>query len=172
MGNENQTLDKTYTSSENSVFNSEGVDLMILLPEKSDENPYSFKAFDISQMINGEQQNALFIYMKKQTDDASDLSGYDDDKCECSYSFAYRDMTQLENMTGFSSFNPAENSSLVIVYHDDLDDKDYQFDCAVAAFAGVATFAANVALNGNFQTELNLTGRDPRRTGMSTVPRR
>lgn len=172
MGNENQTLDKTYTSSENSVFNSEGVDLMILLPEKSDENPYLFKAFDISQMVNGEQQNALFIYMKKQTDDASDLSGYDDDKCECSYSFRYGEMTQLENMTSFSSFNPAENRSLVIVYHDDSDDKDYQFDCAVAAFATVASMAAAVALNGNFQTELNLMGIEPRKAGMSSLPKR
>ena len=172
MGNENQTLDKTYTSSENSVFNSEGVDLKILLPEKSDVNPYIFNVFDISQMVNGEQQNALFVYMKKETDDASDLSGFDDDKCECSYSFAYRDMIQLHSMTNFSSFNPAENSSLVIVYHDDSDDKDYQFDCAAAAFAGVASFAASVAANGNFQTELNLMGPGPKKAGMSSLPRR
>lgn len=170
MGNENQTLDKTYTSSENSVFNSEGVDLMILLPEKSDQNPYIFKAFDISQMVNGVQQNALFIYMKKETDDASDLSGYDDDKCECSYSFAYRDMTQLENMTDFSSFNPAENETLLIVYHDDRDDKDYQTDCAAAAFATVATMAGIVAASGNFQTDLNLMG-NPKKTGISRIPK-
>ena len=147
------------------------VSFMILLPEKSSVNPYFFKAFDISQMVNGQQQNALFIYMKKETDDASDLSGYDDDKCECSYSFRYGEMTQLENMTSFSSFNPAEDRSLVIVYHDLSDDKDYQTDCAIAAFDKVADFAASVVLNGNFQTDLDLMGQ-PRKLGSSFIPRR
>jgi hypothetical protein len=172
MKNENEILDKTYTSSENSYFNKDGLNLQILLPLNDEQNPYSFIAYDISQFVDGQQQNALFIYMKKQTDDASDLSGYDDDKCECGCILNYDDAIQLKSNPGFRPFDPAADNTLVIVYHDSSDEKNYQQGCAEEVFVNVPAFVIAVAANGNFQTDLNLMGTGPKKAGMSSFPKR
>lgn len=164
-----KSTDKTYTLSANSFFTNQSVDLKVLLPAMTSQNPYSFTAFDISQVVNGQQQNAVFIYMKTAT--GTDLSTYDDDRTEHNYSFGLSAMTPLNNLSGFTSFAPLASNSLVIVYHDTSNDPSYKQACAQAAFANVPTYTANVAANGNFQTNLSFMGGQPKKAGMSLIPR-
>lgn len=173
MENENEITDKTYTlNSENSYFDADKAYLQILLPLAAEENPYTYRAFDISQFVDGHQHNAIFVYMKKAEDDATDLSSYDDDKCECNFTCEYGNMTQVSGLANFSAFDPTAKNALITIYHDTSTDSAYQQTCAEKVFEQVVTIAANVTANGNFQTTLNLMGTDPKKAGMSTFPKK
>lgn len=173
MGNENEITDKTYTlNSKDSYFDNGGISLQILLPENVAENPYLFSAFDISQLVNGQQQNALFVYMKKVTDDASDLSGSDDDLTEVNTAFKYNELIAVDKLPGYSAFNIQSNDTLLVIYHDASDDDNYKKTCAEKAFDDAITYVSSVIANGNFQCTLQLMGPGPKKAGMSSLPRR
>lgn len=172
MENENEITDKTYTlNSENSFFDTDKLYLQILLPLDSAENPYTFRAFDISQNVNGQQHNAIFVYMKRVTDTAADLSGDDDDKCECNFTVEYSSLTALDKLPDYSTFDPQADNTLVTVYHDSSADTAYQQTCAEKIFIEVVNITADVIANGNFQTTLNLMGGSPKKTGISRIPK-
>jgi hypothetical protein len=165
--------DKTYTL--NSLYcnyDKERVILKIYLPQNLADNPYQYKVFDVSQMINGQHQNAVFIYMKRTLDTIPDLSGYDTDKSQCDFSFAFGNMASLSHIPEYSAFDCEAENTLVTIYHDSNINDDYQLSCAEKLFLQVAGIKNAVVTGGNFQTDLALMGDNPRKTGISLFPRK
>ncbi|MCO6146595.1 hypothetical protein [Flavobacterium sp. NRK1] len=172
---ENETpeiTDKTFTvNSENSYFNSTGLCLNILLPAATTENPYVFKYFDVSQIIDGKHKNAVFIYLKKHTDNGTDISGDDDDKTECGCVFTHSQMLPVDTQAGYSAFDHTKkDNALVVIYHDNSEDEDDWFTCAEKVFVEVKTLWNNAISNGNFQDSTCLIGETPKKRGTSFVP--
>ncbi len=168
-----EVTDKTYTlNSANSYFNSEKINLNILLPVEDTQNPYEYTVFDVSQNIGGEKFNAIFVYMKKQNDNGDDLSGADDDTNECVCLTLNENLQRLTDLPNIAPFD-AEYApdALVMVYHDTYTDSQEITACAVAAYANVKDATIAVRLNGNFQAELNVAGGQPKKTGMSLIPK-
>ena len=172
MENENLTKDKTYTlNSSSSYFNVNELYLKILLPQNDESNPYIFRSFDVSQIVDGKQCNAIFVYMRKTNDNGDDLSPSDDDTIECNCICDYGQLTQLNGLPNFSAFDPSSKDGLVIVYHDTNSNTAYQETCAEKAFDMIPSLRTEIMASGNHQTELNLMGDTPKKTGMSTVPK-
>lgn len=172
MENENLTKDKTYTlNSSSSYFNPNELYLKILLPQNDESNPYIFRSFDVSQIINGKQCNAIFVYMRKTNDNGDDLSPSDDDICECNCLCEYGQLTQLNALPNFSAFDSSAKDGLVIVYHDTDSGTAYQETCAEKVFEMVPSLRTEITTNGNFQTELSLMGGSPKKTGISRIPK-
>lgn len=168
-----EVTDKTYTlSSANSYFNTEKINLNILLPVEDTQNPYEYTVFDVSQDIQGEKFNALFVYLKKQTDNGDDLSGGDDDTNECVCLTFTDNIQRLTDLPDIAPFDAEyANDALVIVYHDTLTDSEEITACAVAAYTHVKDATTAVRLNGNFQGNLSLMGGQPKKAGMSIIPK-
>lgn len=166
--------DKTYTlNSQDSYYDLDKMIMKIFLPEEIVENPYQYRFFDVSQTIDGIHQNAIFIYMKKTNDDASDLSGMDDDRCECGFTCEYKDIIPLTELEGYSAFDLEAENTLITIYHDSSTETIYQQACAEKFFTKVAEIMPSViASNGNFQTTLSLMGEVPKTGGISLCPRK
>ena len=164
--------DKTYTvDSIASFFNSTGITLKIYLPLDTTQNPYQYIVYDASQLVNGVQQNALFIYMRKTTDSGADLSGYDNDITISALNVPYTSITKLTAHSGFSPFDPKAAKAIVTIYHDPSNTVAYKQNCANNFFAQVPSMASSVAANGNFQCTLQLVGTNPRKGGTSWIPK-
>lgn len=168
-----EIMDKTYTlNSQDSYYDLEKMIMRIFLPEEIVENPYQYRVFDVSQTINDKHQNAIFIYMKKTDDDATDLSGIDDDRCECGFTCEYSNIIPLTHLEGYSAFDLEAENTLVTIYHDPETEESYQQTCAEKLFIEVPTIIASVIANGNFQTNMSLMAGTPRRSGISLATRR
>jgi hypothetical protein len=169
----NELTDKTYTvNSEESYFDNKEMHLKIFLPQEVAENPYQYTVYDMSQLIDNVQQNAIFIYMRRLNDDGTDLSGNDDDKTECDFSFHISNAVQLVTLTNFSTFDIQENNALVTIYHDENTLGTYKQTCAEKMFLEVTAALTNVIANGNFQCTMELMAGQPRKSGSSWIPKR
>lgn len=173
MENENEITDKTYTlNSVSSYFDDSGFCLDILLPAESKENPYSFIAYDLTQLVDNSVVNAVLVFMKKQDDNGNDLSGDDDDVTIVNHSCMLTNLEKLTGLAGLCDFETKNTETLVIICHDCSQDKPYLSGFAEKVYLEVPTIYTNVANNGNFQTTLNLMGNDPKKSGMSTFHRK
>ncbi|ALM50268.1 hypothetical protein AMR72_16075 [Flavobacterium psychrophilum] len=168
------TSDKTYTlSSDTSNYGVKKGLLNLLLPTEDPENPYLFTIYDLSQIVNGQKYNALFVCMKKTDDNGEDLSSYDNDATIHSYPFMFNQCTCLDNLATYSSFDKLDEDieSFVIIYHDTSDDELERRSDAEKAFDEVPAIYNNLILNGNFQQTMELTANKPRKTGVSRIPK-
>jgi hypothetical protein len=174
MKNENEILDKTYTlNSVNSYFDDTCLCLNALLPREDSENPYSYTAFDLTQMIDNTIVNAVLVFMKKRVDNGDDLSGSDDDINEVNYTFDQTNLQKLSGtLPGIFDFEIKNNETLVMLCHDSADDMSYMTEFAEKVYLLVPAIQSKIIISGNFQTTLNVMGTDPKKAGMSTLPKK
>lgn len=168
------TSDKTYTlNSDTSNYGAKKGLLDLLLPSEDPENPYLFTIYDLSQIVDGQKYNALFVYMKKTDDNGDDLCTYDDDKTVHSHQFMFNQCTTLNNLAGYSPFDKFDENiqSLVITYHDNSDDEVERRLIAEKAFESVTLIYNDLIINGNFQQTMELATNKPRKTGISRIPK-
>lgn len=149
----------TYTVSRtNGKFDATKMVLKIALPVDS----YQFeRAWDISKIIQGRQQNAVVVIIKKATNPGMHLPQY-------SSSFINHNIT-LSSMQRHSSttFNPSLADSIVIVFHDDHA-TPASITTDVAHFYSELEECYSRINEMPYQKDIHFL---PRKAGMSIVPK-
>ncbi|PZR21100.1 MAG: hypothetical protein DI539_08890 [Flavobacterium psychrophilum] len=156
-------------NSKNSYYNNTKVALNVFLRPDDSENPYEITAFDISQADDKTQYNAIFINISNANFANEDPEQTTEHTYECLLS----NLSAPGPIANYSAFDcNHEGDTLAIVLYNYTDDITLLKSYAIELAAMVKDLTDTVAKNGNYQTELNLMGIEPRRTGMSTFPRK
>lgn len=174
MPDTNEPEKLTYTlNSDISFYEKESGCLNVLLPAEDITNPYVFTLYDISQITNGIKYNGLFVFMRKTIDTGDDLDG-DPSKTEYCYNFNFSDIVSLQNYAGFSAFDSLDENvdSLVIIYHDNLEEDIEKLSCAQKIFEILPVLISDINTNGNSLQTMELISGKHRKIGMSTIPRK
>ena len=154
---------------ENSYFDDQGISLKIYLREEPTENPYAFKAFYLSQNDKGEQYNAIFVNVQNLNTSYETPASLS----ELSYTCALSNLTQLNSMAGYSSFDcVTKDNAIVISLYNYTADPAEILNYAEILFDMVKELHTRVITVGNFQENLEImSGLPPRKTGVSRIPK-
>jgi len=171
MENENPEITgAVYTvNSTNSYFDNQEISLKIYLREEPTDNPYAFKAFDISQNDKGTQYNAIFVNVQNINTSYETPASLG----EHSYDCALSNLTQLSSMPGYSAFDCVTKDDAIVIslYNFTADPAEIQ-SYAEALFEMVKELVTRVITVGNFQDNLDIiSGLPPRKTGVSRIPK-